>query len=39
VADACVRVLGVADADTPPLRDRSTAELARHALASMASKA
>jgi AcrR family transcriptional regulator len=30
VADACLRVLGVADA-TPALRERSIAELARHA--------
>jgi AcrR family transcriptional regulator len=39
VADACLRVLGVDDADTPRLRERSTAELARHAKASVASKA
>ncbi|MDT5124872.1 MAG: hypothetical protein QOG79_3214 [Mycobacterium sp.] len=34
VADACLRVLGVDDADTPRLRERSIAELARHAQAS-----
>jgi len=34
VADACVRVLGLPDADTPALRERSTAELARQARAS-----
>lgn len=31
VADACVRVLGLPDADTPALRERSAAELTRHA--------
>jgi AcrR family transcriptional regulator len=39
VADACLRVLGASDAETPALRARSIAELARHARAAMVSKA
>jgi hypothetical protein len=31
VADACMRVLGLPDARTPALRERSAAELVRHA--------